>query len=170
MKTLIGRIKQNTLKIIILMLASPSMAFGQGPNVYITETSTFDPTEAVQMNSGAFTDFSAVMVEDITYLNWYTNNDRENGIFIIERSTDAGPFEYIGYKQRFGQEVDMRLRYSLMDIEPSGNAIYRVIQYNQNASVVKIEQKVMTHFKRPNQAKEDMQESELRKSHQSKAI
>jgi len=89
-----------------------------------------------------FLSFSPVFVEGKTYLRWLVQNDRKDGVFIIERSADGNDFEALGFKDRVGTDKDVNLFYSWVDeAPPTGIAHYRVMQvgvdhtFNYSASV-----------------------------------
>jgi hypothetical protein len=89
-----------------------------------------------------FLSFSPVYVEGKTYLRWLVENDRKDGVFIIERSSDGDDFEALGFKDRVGTSKDVNLFYSYVDeAPPVGFAHYRVMQvgtdhtYNYSAVV-----------------------------------
>jgi hypothetical protein len=76
-----------------------------------------------------FLSFSPVFVEGKTYLRWLVQNDRKDGVFIIERSVNGTDFEALGFKDRVGTSKTVNLFYSWIDdAPPAGFAHYRVMQ------------------------------------------
>ena len=76
-----------------------------------------------------FLSFSPVFLEGKTYLRWMVQNDRKEGVYIIERSADGTNFESLGFKDRVGSDKNMKLFYSWIDITPPiGEAHYRIMQ------------------------------------------
>jgi hypothetical protein len=76
-----------------------------------------------------FLSFSPVFVEGKTYLRWLVQNDRKDGVFIVERSANGTDFEALGFKDRVGTTKSVNLFYSWIDdAPPAGFAHYRVMQ------------------------------------------
>jgi hypothetical protein len=76
-----------------------------------------------------FVSFSPLFVEGKTYVRWMVENDRKDGVFIVERSDDGETFEALGFKDRVGTPQNVKLFYSFIDEEPPvGSAHYRVMQ------------------------------------------
>lgn len=106
-----------------------------GFNATAQTTTTYKvepPQEAsvLQQDSvNSFVSFSPVFVEGKTYVRWMVENDRKDGVFIIERSDDGETFEALGFKDRVGTPQNVKLFYSYIDEEPPvGAAHYRVMQ------------------------------------------
>lgn len=98
--------------------------------------------ELVRDSVDNFLSFSPVYVEGKTYLRWLVENDRKDGVFIVERSSDGEEFEALGFKDRVGTSKNVNLFYSYVDeAPPAGFAHYRVMQvgtdhsYNYSAVV-----------------------------------
>lgn len=76
-----------------------------------------------------FLSFSPVYAEGKTYLRWLVQNDRKDGVFIIERSDDGELFEALGFKDRVGTDKNVNLLYSWIDdAPPAGYTHYRIMQ------------------------------------------
>ena len=76
-----------------------------------------------------FLSFSPVYVEGKAYLRWLVENDKKDGVFIIERSADGNQFEALGFKDRVGTDKSVNLFYSYVDeAPPAGFAHYRIMQ------------------------------------------
>lgn len=76
-----------------------------------------------------FVSFSPVFAEGKTYLRWLVENDKKDGVFIVERSADGEAFEALAFKDRVGTDKSVKLFYSWIDENPpSGFAHYRVMQ------------------------------------------
>lgn len=90
------------------------------------------PSEAQELVKDTvdnFLSFSPVYVEGKTYLRWLVENDRKDGVFIVERSSDGDAFEALGFKDRVGTTKNVNLFYSFVDdAPPAGFAHYRIMQ------------------------------------------
>lgn len=76
-----------------------------------------------------FLSFSPVYVEGKAYLRWLVQDDKKDGVFIIERSADGDQFEALGFKDRVGTTKNVNLFYSYVDeAPPVGYAHYRIMQ------------------------------------------
>ena len=76
-----------------------------------------------------FLSFSPVYVEGKTYLRWLVENDKKDGVFIVERSADGEKFDALGFKDRVGTDKSVNLFYSWVDdAPPAGMAHYRIMQ------------------------------------------
>jgi len=76
-----------------------------------------------------FLSFSPVYVEGKAYLRWLVQDDKKDGVFIIERSADGDQFEALGFKDRVGTTKNVNLFYSYVDeAPPIGFAHYRIMQ------------------------------------------
>jgi hypothetical protein len=104
-------------------------------NVQAQTTQTFvvaAPSEAsalIKDDVDNFISFSPVNVEGKVYLRWMVRNDRKDGVYIIERSSDGTNFESLGFKDRVGSDKNMKLFYSWIDVAPPADeAHYRIMQ------------------------------------------
>jgi hypothetical protein len=90
------------------------------------------PSEAKQLQKDSvdnFMSFSPVFAEGKTYLRWLVQNDKKDGVFIVERSEDGNQFEALGFKDRIGTDKNVNLFYSWVDdTPPKGFAHYRIMQ------------------------------------------
>lgn len=90
------------------------------------------PSEAQELKQDSidnFMSFSPVFVEGKTYLRWLVENDKKDGVFIVERSEDGNEFEALGFKDRVGSSKEVKLFYSYIDeAPPAGFAHYRIMQ------------------------------------------
>lgn len=85
--------------------------------------------ELVKDSIDNFLSFSPVYVEGKTYLRWLVQNDKKDGVFIVERSEDGDQYEALGFKDRVGSEKNVNLFYSYVDdAPPAGYAHYRIMQ------------------------------------------
>lgn len=76
-----------------------------------------------------FISFSPVYAEGKTYLRWLVHNDRKDGVFIIERSSNGKVYEALGFKDRVKTDKDVNLFYSWVDDSPPlGYTHYRIMQ------------------------------------------
>jgi len=90
------------------------------------------PSEAKPLQKDSidnFMSFSPVFAEGKTYLRWLVQNDKKDGVFIVERSEDGNQFEALGFKDRIGTDKTVNLFYSWVDdAPPKGFAHYRIMQ------------------------------------------
>jgi hypothetical protein len=105
------------------------------------------PSEAKALSKDSvdnFVSFSPVYVEGKTYVRWLVENDKKDGVFIVERSADGDTFEAMAFKDRVGTDKAIKLFYSWVDENPpAGYAHYRVMQVGNDhtfnySSVVKV--------------------------------
>lgn len=84
-------------------------------------------------NPATFLNFTAVKADNIVYLNWHVLNQKNNALYLIERSADGNNFEIIDYKQGYGSEVPIKLLFSYVDKAPlSSKGYYRIVQVKEN--------------------------------------
>lgn len=109
---------------------SSNNAISQSNNIVTFKVE--QPAEAKQLQQDSintFVSFSPLFVEGKTYVRWMVENDRKDGVFIVERSDDGELYEALGFKDRVGTEKNVKLFYSFIDEEPPvGSAHYRVMQ------------------------------------------
>jgi hypothetical protein len=90
------------------------------------------PSEAKPLQKDSidnFMSFSPVFAEGKTYLRWLVQNDKKDGVFIVERSEDGNQFEALGFKDRIGTDKNVNLFYTWIDdTPPKGFAHYRIMQ------------------------------------------
>jgi hypothetical protein len=80
------------------------------------------------------TSFTAQVVKDGVELNWRTATETNNQGFDIERMTNNGSFEKIGYVAGYGTTTEPKT-YSFIDTElPEGKYTYRLKQIDFNGS------------------------------------
>lgn len=120
-------IRRFTLICGLLLWAGASQA--QAPSQTLKVSA---PAEAKQLQKDSvdnFVSFSPVYVEGKTYLRWLVENDKKDGVFIVERSADGESFEALAFKDRVGTDKSIRLFYSWVDeAPPAGFAHYRIMQ------------------------------------------
>lgn len=116
---------------IVCAFASSIIVSAQ-TNVDVITFKVEAPTEAKSLTPDSintFVSFSPIYVEGKTYVRWMVENDRKDGVFIIERSENGQEFEALGFKDRVGTDKNVKLFYSFIDEEPPvGSAHYRVMQ------------------------------------------
>lgn len=116
------------------LIAASFLLFGYTSNAQISEQSfkVQAPSEAQELQRDSvdnFLSFSPVFVEGKTYLRWLVENDKKDGVFIVERSEDGDQFEALGFKDRVGSLKEVNLFYSYVDeAPPVGFAHYRIMQ------------------------------------------
>ena len=72
------------------------------------------------------------------YINWMVKGEKQDGIYLVERSQDGKAFKAVGFKEVVASNLE--LLYSWIDHEPmQGNSYYRISRIGQN-----YEQEVMT--------------------------
>ncbi|MCB0819717.1 MAG: hypothetical protein KDC13_03770 [Bacteroidetes bacterium] len=117
-----------------LALAVGMIFFGAYTEAQVIEQSfkVAPPSEAQELVKDTvdnFLSFSPVYVEGKTYLRWLVENDKKDGVFIVERSADGDAFEALGFKDRVGTTKNVNLFYSFVDdAPPAGFAHYRIMQ------------------------------------------
>lgn len=69
------------------------------------------------------------------YLQWHVKNEREDGIFIIQRSANMMDFKIVGIKHDVPSEADISLMFNIIDKNPiPGISFYRIIKvYGDNS-------------------------------------
>jgi hypothetical protein len=78
---------------------------------------------------------SAVFNSGKIYLNWVTQPNSTDCIYVIERSADGLEFEPVGLKEGIGAGIE--LLYSWVDPKPVvGQNYYRIKQVNANGNLV----------------------------------
>jgi hypothetical protein len=117
------------------------LAICAGQNASAQSVQTFkveSPAEAkplVKDSINNFLSFAPVFAEGKTYLRWLVENDKKDGVFIIERSSDGDSFEALGFKDRVGTDKQVNLFYSYVDdAPPAGFAHYRIMQVGTDHS------------------------------------
>jgi hypothetical protein len=116
------------------LIAAGFLLIGYTSNAQVNEQSfkVQAPSEAQELKRDSvdnFLSFSPVFVEGKTYLRWLVENDKKDGVFIVERSEDGDEFEALGFKDRVGSSKEVNLFYSYVDeAPPVGFAHYRIMQ------------------------------------------
>jgi hypothetical protein len=114
----------------------------QAPQQTLKVSAPADAKPMAKDSVDNFVSFSPVYVEGKTYVRWLVENDKKDGVFIVERSEDGDSFEALAFKDRVGTDKSIRLFYSWVDENPpAGQAHYRIMQvgndhtYNYSATV-----------------------------------
>ena len=77
--------------------------------------------------------FTAKYLEGKTYLHWDVAAQKDNGVYIIYRSTDGESYEVIGSKRGVGVQVCFPVAYYYRDEKPvDGRSYYKVIHYGMD--------------------------------------
>ncbi len=125
------RIHLNVILVIAAVCFS-SVTFAQRKN----DVSGSIP-EKVQ-NTNYINNLNMVYNSGKVYINWMVKGEMNDGIYLIERSTDGSNFNAIGFKEVVASGLE--LLYSWIDAEPAtGTAFYRLARIGQD-----YEQEVMT--------------------------
>ena len=78
-------------------------------------------------------DFKAIYNTGIVYLKWRVKDETEDGLFILERSTDKNNFKIIRFKQGIGASICYPLLYCSTDDNPlEGTSYYRLVKTYQD--------------------------------------
>ena len=97
-----------------------------------------------QDSANTFISFSPVYPDGKTYVRWPVQNDKQDGVFVVERSENGTDFEALGFRDRVGTQLLVNLFYSFVDEEPiPGDSHYRIMQVGADntyrySSVVKV--------------------------------
>ncbi|HHZ64201.1 MAG TPA: hypothetical protein EYN38_04495 [Flavobacteriales bacterium] len=63
------------------------------------------------------------------YTHWHVNGEKENGLFIVERSTNQRDYEQIGIKRGIGVQIENKILYCWVDEDPmEGVCWYRLLK------------------------------------------
>jgi len=77
--------------------------------------------------------FKAIYNTGNVYLKWRVKNETEDGLFIIERSSDTKNFKTIKFKQGIGVPICLPLLYCSIDERPlQGTNYYRLVKTYQD--------------------------------------
>lgn len=131
-----GNFNSNRISLNLKHLISVSLFLGLltlGTELKAQQTfKVAPPSEAKPLQKDSvdnFMSFSPVFAEGKTYLRWLVQNDKKDGVFIVERSEDGSQFEALGFKDRIGTDKTVNLFYSWVDdAPPKGFAHYRIMQ------------------------------------------
>ena len=100
--------------LFIGLLLLSHMSFAQGPG---------QPNE----HTGTLLTFKVVFAGGNAYTKWYVQNEEDDGLFLVERSTDNENFKVIGAKQGIGVPSKLIIMYSYVDKDPKpGYVWYRI--------------------------------------------
>ena len=99
-------------------------------------------------------DFKAIYNTFYVFLKWRVENETEDGLFIIKRSSDTKNFKTIKFKQGIGVSISFPLLYCSIDEYPlEGTNYYRLVKTYQDgryyySDVVKLvtPQKTRDHY------------------------
>ena len=88
-----------------------------------------------EKNSSTLIGFKAVFFEGKTYVNWKVQNEKQDDLFVVFRSTDNAHFEIIDIKQGVGTEIDAPIFYSFIDEDPpTGVSYYKIVKVYSDRS------------------------------------
>ena len=94
------------------------------------ETWNITPRE---IENTTLVDFKAIYNTGAVYLKWRVSNETEDGLFIIERSSDTKNFKTIKFKHGIGVPICFRLLYCSIDESPlQGTNYYRLVKTYQD--------------------------------------
>lgn len=79
--------------------------------------------------------YSARLFNGVAYLNWHVQDEREEGIFVIQRSQNMLDFKIVGIKEDVPTERNITLMFSFADKKPlAGISYYRILRiYKDNS-------------------------------------
>lgn len=87
----------------------------------------------VEIASATLVDFKAIYNTGSVYLKWLVKNEKEDGLFIIERSGSGKNFEAIAYKQGIGVPLSCPILYCSIDKSPlQDTSYYRLVKTLQD--------------------------------------
>lgn len=88
-----------------------------------------------EKNNSTLIGFKAVFFEGKTYVNWKVQNEKQDDLFVVFRSTDNKHFEIIDIKQGIGTDIDAPIFYSFIDQDPPlGIAFYKILKVYSDRS------------------------------------
>lgn len=117
------------LTLVCGLLLSAGAANAQVPQQTLKVAAPSEAKPLAKDSVDNFVSFSPVYVEGKTYLRWLVENDKKDGVFIVERSEDGDSFEALAFKDRVGTDKSVKLFYSWVDENPpAGQAHYRIMQ------------------------------------------
>ena len=117
------------LIIIFMMISTASVAQRQ------EKVSDFNNSF---INNSTIQNINIVYNSGKVYINWMVKGEKQDGIYLVERSVDGKSFTAVGFKEVVASNLE--LLYSWIDNEPmTGNSFYRISRIGQN-----YEQDVMT--------------------------
>ena len=94
------------------------------------EAWVFTPRE---IENTTLIDFKVIYNTGNVYLKWRVKNEPEDGLFIIERSTDNNNFKTIQFKKGIGASICYPLLYCSTDEHPlQGTSYYRLVKTYQD--------------------------------------
>ena len=86
-----------------------------------------------EIENTTLVDFKAIYNTGNVYLKWRVKNETEDGLFIIERSSDTKNFKTITFKQGIGVPICLPLLYCSIDERPlQGTNYYRLVKTYQD--------------------------------------
>ena len=71
----------------------------------------------VDIGASTLLQFGTVTTATKVYLNWHVKGEKENGLFMIERSTNGQDYEIIGAKKGIGIPIESKVLYCWVDDE-----------------------------------------------------
>ena len=86
-----------------------------------------DGVDLQDIGSSTLIEFKVRLINGKAYTQWQVKGEREDGLFIIERSTDGKEYEQVGFKQGVGVPIYTPILYCWIDENPiSDDAQYRL--------------------------------------------
>lgn len=122
---------KNTLLILFFGMASVNVSLAQriAPE---KEISMFNLTKE---KDSKIEKYSVKTCNGSAYLQWHVKDEREDGIFIVQRSHNMMDFKIIGIQQDVPTAAFITLMFSFIDKNPlPGISYYRVIKVYEDGS------------------------------------
>ncbi len=117
------RIQLNTILLVTALAFSLTSMAQRQENV-----ENFSSSKSVSQN---VSNINVVFNTGKVYINWMVKGETNDGIYLVERSTDGKSFSAIGFKEVMASRLE--LLYSWIDHEPiSGAAYYRLSRVGIN--------------------------------------
>ncbi|MBL4754273.1 MAG: hypothetical protein JKY52_11865 [Flavobacteriales bacterium] len=100
--------------------------------VYLTD-SVPDGVDLRNIGSNTLVEFKVRLINGKAYTQWQVKGERDDGLFIIECSTDGKNYKQIGFKQGVGVPIYTPILYCWIDENPmSKKGFYRLAKVYQD--------------------------------------
>ena len=121
-----GWAKNGTKKILILSIATciSMILNGSEANAQFASENYLSTNSEILIDNN-IVEFKTILRGQLVFINWTSANEKDNCIYVIERSQNNEDFESIGIKH--GTAGEFELFYSCLDEEPlQGDSHYRI--------------------------------------------
>lgn len=127
-------IMKTILLFFIVFIAMPAMCFSQTNMNTLIENDQTIFTQEEKINNSLNASVTLAFNSDVVYINWVTNENKEDNYYMIERSNDGVNFNVIGLKNGITSKTNINLMYSYIDKSPLSNYSYYRIKQISNRS------------------------------------